>query len=389
MRVLGMISGTSHDGIDAAVVDFSEQDGLLTARIVTDASVPYDNRLRSRLIAALPPAETTLDEICELDTLIGQAFAKVAVKVANAAGGIDAVCSHGQTVYHWVKNNRALGTLQIGQPAWIAEATGRPVVSDIRARDLTVGGQGAPLASTIDHLLLAGRGETAGALNMGGISNLTVVAPDSLSAFDIGPANALIDAIVTTYGLNPLGYDADATIARQGRIDQELLGKLLDDPYYSLPNPKSTGKEYFNIEYVDEAISGLGHRVPAYDLIASLTELTVCTIADAVRAAGISYLACSGGGIHNPLIMEGLRRELPGVEVVLSDALGVPADSKEAVLMALLGWCTLHGVPGIVPGGTGSAEPRILGSITPGTGPLVLPEPVDTITGLRIEDQNR
>jgi len=144
MRVLGLISGTSHDGIDAAVVDFAAEGGAVRGEVTASTSVPYAPELRARLIAALPPAQTTLAEVCELDTLIGQAFADVAAAVTSEVGGVDAVCSHGQTVYHWVDGGQARGTLQIGQPAWIAERTGAPVVSDIRIRDITAGGHGAP-----------------------------------------------------------------------------------------------------------------------------------------------------------------------------------------------------------------------------------------------------
>jgi len=384
MRVLGLISGTSHDGIDAAVVDFIEEDGQLTGAVLAATSVPYAPELRARLIAALPPAQTTLAEVCELDTLIGQAFAEVAVEVATRAGGVDAVCSHGQTVYHWVDGAHALGTLQIGQPAWIAERVGAPVVSDIRIRDITAGGHGAPLVSFLDELLLRSHAGTAAALNLGGISNMTVVGPDGLIAYDIGPANALVDAVIVEHELNPLGYDVVAGIARTGAVDEPLLETLLADPYYPLTPPKSTGKEHFHLGYVHEHLAAQGREIPVADLVRTLTELTVRTVARDVRAAGIGFLAVSGGGCRNPLILDGLRAALPETEVVLADELGAPADSKEAILLALIGWCTLHGVPAIVPGGTGAREPRILGTITPGVGPLVLPAPLGGIAALTL-----
>jgi anhydro-N-acetylmuramic acid kinase len=383
MRVLGLISGTSHDGIDAAVVDFTTDGGVVQGALLTSTSVPYDAALRARLVAALPPAQTTLAEVCELDTLIGQAFAEVAADVAASVGGVDAVCSHGQTVYHWVDGAHALGTLQIGQPAWIAERVGAPVVSDIRIRDITVGGHGAPLVSFLDELLLRGRAGTAAALNLGGISNMTVVGAGGVVAYDIGPANALVDAVIVAYGLNPLGYDDDARIARTGSIDEPLLQALLSDPYYALEAPKSTGKEHFHLDYVREHLVSLGRDIPVADVVRTLTELTVRTVAQDVRAAGIGFLAVSGGGCHNPLLLDGLRAALPETDVVLADELGAPADSKEAILLALIGWCTMHGIPAIVAGGTGARVPRILGTITPGAGPLVLPAPragIDSLT---------
>ena len=381
MRVLGMISGTSHDGIDVAVVELGARDGDLTGRVLHEASTPYAAGLRERLVAALPPAPTTFAEVCELDTLIGHAFADAAARAATAVGGVDAVCSHGQTVYHWVDGGRAHGTLQIGQPAWIAERVGVPVVSDVRIRDITAGGHGAPLVSFLDDLLLRGRAGVSAALNLGGIANMTVVGADALVAYDIGPANALVDAVVVAERLNDLGYDQDARLASGGRVDEALLALLLDDPYYALPTPKSTGKEHFHLDYVRAAGARLGRATTVLDLVRTLTELTVRTVARDVSAAGIGFLAVSGGGCHNPLMLAGLRAALPGVEIVLADELGAPADSKEAIAFALIGWCTLHGVPATVPGGTGAPAPRVLGTITPGAGPLVLPPPV--VGGIR------
>ncbi|KJL30402.1 anhydro-N-acetylmuramic acid kinase [Microbacterium oxydans] len=380
MRVLGLLSGTSHDGIDVTVVDFQETDGALRGTVLHEDSVPYAPELRARLVAALPPAQTTFAEMCELDTLIGQAFAAVAADAAAAVGGVHAVCTHGQTVFHWVDEGHALGTLQIGQPAWIAERVSAPVVSDVRIRDITAGGHGAPLVSFLDELLLRGRDGTAAALNLGGIANITIVG-DGISAYDVGPANALVDAVVVAERLNDLGYDEDAAIASTGAVDQVLLDALLADPYYALPAPKSTGKEHFHLDYVRALVDAHG-EIGVPDLIRTLTELTVRTVANDVRAAGVDYLAVSGGGCRNPLIMQGLRDALPEVEVVLADELGASADNKEAVLFALIGWCTLHGVPAVIPGGTGAREPRILGTITPGAGPLRMPEPVAAVTSL-------
>lgn len=385
MRVLGLLSGTSHDGIDVTVVDFAESDGAMRGTVLHEDSVPYAPELRARLVAALPPAPTTLAEVCELDTLIGQAFAEVAAAASDAVGGVDAVCTHGQTVFHWVADGHALGTLQIGQPAWIAERVGAPVVSDVRIRDITAGGHGAPLVSFLDELLLRGRAGISAAVNLGGIANMTVVGPDGLSAYDIGPANALVDAVVVAEGLNERGYDADAAIARTGTVDEGLLTALLADPYYALPAPKSTGKEHFHLDYIRGHVDRMRPGIPPADLVRTLTELTVRTVAQDVHAAGIGFLAVSGGGCHNPLIMQGLRDALPDVEVVLADELGAPVDSKEAILFALIGWCTMHGVAAVTPGGTGASDPRILGTITPGAGPLRMPEPVERVRSLTLD----
>ncbi|MDR1355743.1 MAG: anhydro-N-acetylmuramic acid kinase [Propionibacteriaceae bacterium] len=378
MKVVGLISGTSHDGIDAAVVDFKLlAEGVLQAGVLSQGAYPYSPELRSRLLAALPPAAIPMAEVCELDTLIGQAFATAAADIIATAGGAEAVCSHGQTVYHWVIGNQALGTLQLGQPAWIAQRTGLPVVADIRIRDITAGGQGAPLASFIDALVL-GADQIGAGLNLGGIANTTVVSPAGVLAFDTGPANALIDAVVVEYGLHPSGYDEGGRIAASGKVDTRLLAQLLDEPYYRLEPPKTTGKELFHAEYLHGHLELLGYAVAPVDLVSTVTELTVRTVGDALRQAADSSLALvavSGGGAHNQTIMNGLRRELPGINITTTADLGLPVDTKEAILMALIGWCTLHGVPAIVPGGTGASAPCILGSITPGAGSLLLPAP--------------
>lgn len=376
MKVLGMISGTSHDGIDAAVVDLSLTGDELTGVVVHADSTPYRPDLRARLVAAFPPASTTLAEVCELDTLIGQAFAEIAAAVVADVPDVELIVSHGQTVFHWVEGAHALGTLQLGQAAWIAERTGVPVVSDVRIRDITAGGHGAPLVSYLDTLLLAGTAGRAAALNLGGISNMTVVDPAGpVYAFDIGPANALVDAVVARTGADSNGYDTGGRLAAAGQVHDGLLAELLDDAYYDLPAPKSTGKEHFHGDYIEAAVARAGVDLAVGDLVATLTELTVRTVARDVAAAGVSTLVVSGGGCHNPVVMAGLRAALPGVNVMTSDDLGVPADTKEAIAFAILGWCTVHGRPGNVPAATGASGPRVLGTITPGRQPLWLPEP--------------
>ncbi len=382
MKVLGLISGTSHDGIDAAVVDFALDGDTLTGTIVHTGSTPYTAALRRRLVAALPPADTAIAEVCELDTLIGQAFADVAVAVAADVGAVDLVVSHGQTVFHWVQDDHALGTLQLGQPAWIAEATGSPVLADVRIRDITAGGHGAPLVSYLDVLLLKGIEGTAAALNLGGIANMTVVRPDGgVLACDIGPANALVDAVVVGAGLNDRGYDENGDIAATGAVHEGLLAHLLGDPYFVLPTPKSTGKEHFHGAYVADAVSRTGVDLGPADLVATLTAFTVQSVARDVRAQGVETLVVSGGGWRNATLMAGLRSALPGVRVTSTDELGAPSDTKEAVAFALIGWCTLHGLPGALPAGTGATGPRLLGALTPGSGPITVPAPLEQPPG--------
>jgi len=369
VRVIGLISGTSFDAIEAAAVDFELAGDVLEARLVATSSRPYESQLRSRIAAALPPAQTTLAEVCELDTLIGQAFAEAAATL-ELDSPAELVCSHGQTVFHWVEGTRALGTLQLGQPAWIAERLGVPVVSDVRIRDIAVGGQGAPLASVLDVLLLGDSDRPCAALNLGGIANVTVIRPgEEPFAYDTGPANALLDLAMARDGAGET-FDRDGARARRGRVDAALLERLLSEPYYRLEPPKTTGKELFHAEYLADV------RLPLDDLLATLVALTVETLARELERWGVERVVASGGGARNPAIMEGLRTRLPGVDFSIFDELGVPAESKEAVVFALIGFLTAHGISGAIPSCTGAARAAVLGTITPGAAPLVLPKPV-------------
>ncbi|MFD7483175.1 MULTISPECIES: anhydro-N-acetylmuramic acid kinase [Streptomyces] len=371
MRVIGLMSGTSYDAIDAAAAELTLEGEDLTLRPLGMVSETYDGALREALAAALPPAATTLAEVCRLDTLIGQTFAAAAVRADRelCGGGAELVASHGQTVYHWVEDGRAHGTLQLGQPAWIAEATGLPVVADFRPRDIAAGGQGAPLVSLVDLLWLRGRAGTPVALNLGGIANLT--APDG-TAFDSGPGCALVDVAVRGLTGGRLNYDMDGALAARGAVHEPLLDRLLAEPYYALPAPKTTGKELFHLGHLRDALTGFG-TLTAEDVIATLTRLTARTVADAVRSVGATEVIASGGGTRNPALMAMLDAELPGVPVRTSDALGLPAAAKEAYAFAVLGFLTLHGLTGTDPVSTGARHPSVLGSITPGRGGLRLP----------------
>jgi anhydro-N-acetylmuramic acid kinase len=368
MRIVGMISGTSMDGIDVAVADFELVDDTIRLRPLGAMSREYPAELRTALGAVLPPAPTTAEEVCRLDTLVGQAFAEAAVAAVTEFGGsVDLVVSHGQTVFHWVDSDgRARGGVQLGQPAWIAEATGAPVVADLRARDIAAGGHGAPLASTLDELLLAGSDETVAALNLGGIANVTVVTGDAPTlAFDIGPANALIDAAVAAATGGAELFDRDGARGRRGQIHAALLERLLADPYYRRPPPKSTGKELFHATYLAGHVAAVG-AIGADDVVATVTALTAVTVADACRQYGVRRLVVSGGGAENPALMERLVGELPGVAAVRIDEYGIPSGAKEAYLFALLGFLTVHQLPGSVASATGAAHPVVLGCLLPG-----------------------
>ena len=373
MRVLGMISGTSHDGVDLAAVNFRvDSANRLIASIDYADSIPYPAPLRAALISALPPAGIGFEQMCKLDTRIGRAFAEAAVQALSLfrpSEPVDVICTHGQTVYHWVERKKAYGTLQIGQPAWLAEATGLPVISDVRSADVAAGGEGAPLVPLLDQVLLASRRESGlrcGALNLGGISNITICKPGAdTQAWDIGPANALVDAVVTesTNGMHT--YDRDGELARRGQVDGELLELLLHEPYYALLPPKSSGKELFNYGYVKAALAKIGRFVRLEDLVATLSELTAVTVADTINTEKLDYMIASGGGTHNPVIMGRIRELAPNTVIEPSDAIGIPGDAKEAIAFALIGWATMHGLPANVPSCTGASGSRVLGRITP------------------------
>jgi len=399
MIVLGLSSGTSVDGIDVAAADLHLDGAGITMAPLGHRDVAYSAHLRTMILDALPPAATTLDAVCRIDTAIGQQFAAAAAAaIADLCdGAADLIVSHGQTLYHWVEPGSARraaagraggpsarGSLQAGQPAWIAEATGLPVISDVRARDIAAGGHGAPLASTLDVLLLGERRVPVAALNLGGMANLTIVRPGAEPlAFDTGPGNALIDAAALLVSGGHDDRDHDGRRAARGSVDASLLGLLLADPYYDLDPPKSTGREVFHRGYLEEALRRRGAGDD--DLLATVTALTARTVADACRRFGVVEVVASGGGTHNPTLMTALRAALAPARLTTSQRWGLPVDAKEALLFALLGFLTWNGVAATVPSCTGARHATLAGHITPGAGPLQLPAPAGVIpTRLRI-----
>jgi anhydro-N-acetylmuramic acid kinase len=389
MTVVGMISGTSYDAMDAAVADLSVDGESIVLRPRGLSSTPVPDLLRARIAACLPPHPTSVDELCRLDTELGQLFGAAAKRAVDslAGGQADLVVSHGQTIYHWVEDAHALGTLQLGAAAWIAEATGLPVISDLRTRDITRGGHGAPLASTLDALLLLHDERRRGSLNLGGIANITVRdEAGTLTAYDLGPASALMDSAVADATGGAERMDRDGARAGRGRVDVGLLDRLLTEPYYRLAPPKSTGKELFHATYVrhfpESADPQKGRPrtddLQTDDLLATLTELTARLVAEACASHHLEELVVAGGGVRNPVLMRRIRDLAAPTQVVPIDAYGLPAQAKEAYLFALLGYLTFHGLEGTIASATGARHGSILGSITPGAGALRLPEPLPT-----------
>ncbi|MEJ2870649.1 anhydro-N-acetylmuramic acid kinase [Actinomycetospora sp. OC33-EN08] len=377
MIVVGMLSGTSADGLDVAVCSI-EVGETVQLEVLRHAGVAWPEGLGDRVLALLPPAPTTVEEVCAVDHALGRAAADAAVDALDGLDG-DLVVWLGQTVFHGISDGRATGGLQLGQPAWIAEATGLPVVSDLRSTDIAAGGHGAPLASTLDALWLAGP-ETRVALNLGGIANVTVVAPHGVTAFDTGPANCWLD--VVAHRATGAAYDVDGALAARGTVDRGLLEHLLAEPYYAAPPPKTTGRELFTAPALDAAVAHAAPHIDAPGLAATLVALTARTVADACRDA--VEVVGAGGGMANPVLRRALAEALHPIPLVSADERGLPADAKEAVLTALLGALTWHGVPGVLPGATGTATPRVLGRISPGHAPLRLPEPAPAVRSLEV-----
>lgn len=374
MKIVGMISGTSFDGIDVALCDFQEKDGIISLKILDFKSFAYDDDLHSEIADSMPPRKVDMERVCRLDTLIGQAFA-VAAKEIIKGEEIDLIASHGQTLFHWIENNHALGTLQLGEPTWIAESTGIPVLSNIRSRDVAAGGHGAPLVSLIDQMMFGDSPTAVGALNLGGISNITVTGRGLTPvAYDIGPANGLMDAALQAHSEGQKKFDKDAAIAQRGEVNIEILREMLKEPYYQAPPPKSTGKELFHLPYVK---SYFGEMInwKIEDVIRTLLELTVETVAIEVDRFKLKNLYIHGGGSANPLMMRRLQERLPECRVEPMSVLGLDPRQKEAATFALIGYLTWFGLPGAVASCTGASGARVLGSITPGAQPLQLPEP--------------
>jgi len=362
---LGLMSGTSADGIDAALVQFPVEGGC---RFVHGHTFGWKAETRAALVALGQGAEpASLDALGQLDAEVGIAFAAAANGLLERAGidraQVRAIGSHGQTIRHRPTSEPAF-TWQIGDANRIAELTGVTTVADFRRRDVAAGGHGAPLMPAFHLAMLGSAGEDRAVLNLGGIANLSLLARDgSLRGFDTGPANALLDGWCQRH----LGtaFDAGGAFAASGRVNAALLARLLDDAWFALPPPKSTGREQFHLDWVNARIGG-EPPAPA-DVQATLAELTAATVADALLAhlPAVKRLLVCGGGARNPHLLQRIGARLPGVEVVSSAAFGLDPDYMEAMGFAWLARETLAGRPGNLPSVSGARGPRILGAIHP------------------------
>lgn len=383
MRVIGLMSGTSADGIDVALTEISGAPPNLKARLENFTAIPFPRKVRTAVLRVAEGTRVNTAEISQLSFLLGELFAdavrEACRKFRLPLAKVKLIGSHGQTVYHQGKPSLAFGvrriasTLQIAEPAVIAAHTGITTIGDFRAADMAVGGQGAPLVPFVDYLLYRDARIGRVALNIGGIANLTVIPAGAKTrdvyAFDTGPGNMLIDELVNRATRGKQTFDRDARIALEGRFHPKLCEMLMREAYYWQPPPKSAGREQYGAKFVEKILAwGEKHRARIEDLIRTATIFTPLTIIDAwhrfiAPRANISQLIVAGGGSHNPLIMAQLAASLASVKVMTSADLGVPEDGKEAFAFAILAYETFHRRPANLPSATGARRPAILGKI--------------------------
>ncbi|MFL5466803.1 MAG: anhydro-N-acetylmuramic acid kinase [Gemmatimonadaceae bacterium] len=369
--VVGLMSGTSLDGISAAVARFRDaSDGRIDVDLLAYTSRAYTGAERTRMSAALGGG--TPAEYCRLNFDLGNWLADAAIQVIAEAGvareDIDAIASHGQTIWHEPGHS----TWQTGEAAVIAERIGIDVISDFRVRDVAAGGQGAPLVPMADAMLFSSQSEWRGLQNLGGIGNITVVPPhgriEGVRAFDTGPGVAVIDGV--THALRPqLSYDVDGKLAAAGRPNMKIVTELMAHPYFSAPPPKSTGRELFNSDYVQKLIATTrAAGASDEDVIATAVQLTAESIGDAYRrfiAEPMSEVLVSGGGAKNPVLFAAIQKAAAPVAVRHFDDVYFDGEAKEAVAFALLGYLHVTKRAGNVPTATGAYGPRVLGKRTP------------------------
>jgi anhydro-N-acetylmuramic acid kinase len=389
MRVMGMMSGTSADGIDVALARITGAPPHLRAKCDAHHHVSFSPPLRKAILRLANGATTTTAEISQLNFLLGEEFAAAAIAAAKRLRvplrKIALIGSHGQTIFHQGHPKVFLGqrpiasTLQIGESSIIAARTGITTIADFRPADMAAGGQGAPLVPFVDSVLHRHPERGRVALNIGGIANVTVIPrasrPRDVFAFDTGPGNMIIDALVERITNNRARYDKAAHIALRGREIPQLLDRLMRHPYLQLAPPKTAGREQFGKPFVDDLFAwAKRRRIGPEDLVRSATTFTALSIANAFRRfifskAQIDDLIVAGGGIRNPLIIAQLASALPGIAIIPSSRFGIPSEAKEAFAFAILAYEAFHARPNNLPSATGAKRPTSMGKLVRGSSP--------------------
>jgi anhydro-N-acetylmuramic acid kinase len=377
-RVAGLMSGTSVDGVDVAIVDITKQSVKLLAFDV----FPYSNALRREILGLCNLDSAKLDNICHYNFVLGEVFADAIVKLCDKSGipmnSIDLVGSHGQTIYHNPQGKRygkktIHSTLQIGEPSVIAQRTGITTVADFRPRDMAAGGEGAPLVPYADYILFGHSKLSRAVQNIGGIANVTFLPSgckkDDIVAFDTGPGNMVIDGVIRLICDNKRRFDSNGKMAARGTVNKKLLNIMLRHPFLKKRPPKSTGREEFGICFAEKIYKqAVAKGIMSSDIVATVTAFTANSIAQAYRkflpAVPDEVILC-GGGSHNNTLVEMLRSELPDVKMLTTDDFGINVDAKEAVSFAVLAWATIKGLTNNVPGVTGAERPVVMGKIIP------------------------
>ncbi|QWR76375.1 anhydro-N-acetylmuramic acid kinase [Candidatus Magnetomonas plexicatena] len=372
IKIIGLMSGTSHDGVDGALVDIRRvgNDDAISVNLLHNIHMPYSEKLRIKIRSAFSGNTET---ICRLNFELGEVFARCANKLITASGitadEIALIASHGQTICHIppVRSMRG-STLQIGESSIIAARTGIVTVSDFRPKDMAFGGQGAPLVPLSDYLMFKKPGVITAVLNIGGMANVTILSEkmENLIAFDTGPGNSLIDDTVMLLSGNKRAFDKNGSIARGGTVDKALLKELLKHPFLKKKPPKSTGRETFGKTLAEDIFHNRYNHLKKENIVSTLTHFTVKTIFNALRPYKLTEIIVTGGGVKNTYLIEILKELFLSIGTEIKDIseYGIPPEAKEAVSFAVLGYRTLIGLTGNVPSSTGASRSTILGKFT-------------------------
>ncbi|MBN1807033.1 MAG: anhydro-N-acetylmuramic acid kinase [Sedimentisphaerales bacterium] len=378
IRIAGLMSGTSADGVDVAIVDIKKQKVELPAFDV----FPYSNALHRGILSLCNPESASPDNICHYNFVLGEVFADSVIKLCNKSGipldSIDLIGSHGQTIYHDPRGRRygkktIRSTLQIAEPSVIAQRTGITTVADFRPRDMAAGGEGAPLVPYADYILFGNNNLSRAVQNIGGIANVTFLPctckKDDIIAFDTGPGNMVIDGVIGLISGNKRRFDSGGKMAAKGKVDTRLLNEMLRHPFLKRHPPKSTGREEFGDSFSKRIYTQARKRgMTDNNIVATVTAFTAKSIARAYHrflpALPDEIILC-GGGSHNKTLVSMLQSELSDTKFLFTDDFGISVDAKEAVSFAILAWATVKGLTNNVPGVTGAESPVIMGKIIP------------------------